>query len=696
MSKLKVTDEEVIAAIRASHGIRSRAARQLGVNVRTLIYRIDRLKGEGVHVPDSEYDPARMAREKRSVAVRELPSKSEQIEVPILPDGKIDVRELIERRKSAFARKDSAAQARKLIPVRVRGNEPIGITLLGDPHVDDDGTDLGSLERDIRVIQRTDGLYAACVGDVQNNWVGRLAKLYGEQETTTSQAWQLVEWFVEELRGHWLFMVHGNHDCHDMETEALTRRGWLRYDEIALTDEVLSLDPDTGECDWYSILGRVDRENTEGMVSIESQTVSACVTANHRILHRKRDWKKQWSALRYTSADKLPPRFRVPVSGITTRDDAPISDDWLSLTGWLLTDGSIFLAKKGAPRVTFYQSKPDTGLEGILSRLGLEHSMVVRYRDVEEVCGRALVKKARPSREYRLTAESARRVLAVIPERKKLPAWAAELSNRQFQILLEAIIAGDGSYPSNGGRTSCVVHGEKQFLDSLQSVAVCHGWSAFLSIAREKDYRLNLCQRDEWEAERGRVVSRVEASPRVWCLTVPLGNFMVRRNGKAHFSGNCWAGSSDPLRWIQRQVGVSLTGDHTVRVALKFTNGVEVRVAARHDWPGNSMWNPSHGQLRAASLTHHDHIIVSGHKHTGGYQMLRIPSTGMLAHLLQLGSYKIHDSYADALGLPSRLIAPSATAIIDPTAGELGLVRVEHDIEAAADYLTWLRARRAA
>jgi len=28
--------------------------------------------------------------------------------------------------------------------------------------------------------------------------------------------------------------------------------------------------------------------------------------------------------------------------------------------------------------------------------------------------------------------------------------------------------------------------------------------------------------------------------------------------------------------------------------------------------------------------------------------------------------------------------------------GELGLVRVEHDIEAAADYLTWLRKRRAA
>jgi hypothetical protein len=73
--------------------------------------------------------------------------------------------------------------------------------------------------------------------------------------------------------------------------------------------------------------------------------------------------------------------------------------------------------------------------------------------------------------------------------------------------------------------------------------------------------------------------------------------------------------------------------------------------------------------------------------------MMRVPATGLLTHCLQLGSYKIHDSYADALGLPSRLISPSATVIIDPLAGELGLVRVEHDIEAAADWLTWRRER---
>jgi len=370
VSATKATDKEILAALGQVNGQRAAAARLLGMSSRALMARLDSMRGKGIVIPPSGYHPATAAHLAAGLEPPKPPAKLEAIEVPRLPDGRINVRDLIERRKSSFERRDEAARARKIVPVKVRSSAPIGIVLMGDPHVDDDGTDLGRLERDIATIRRTPGLYAACVGDLQNNWVGRLAKLYGQQETTAEQAWQLVEWLVSELREDWLFMVAGNHDL--------------------------------------------------------------------------------------------------------------------------------------------------------------------------------------------------------------------------------------------------------------------------------------------------------------------------------------WSGSGDPLRWIQRQAAVGLTGDHTVRVALRFPNGAEVKIAARHDWPGNSIWNPSHGQLRAARLTHHDDVIVSGHKHTGGYQLIRNTATGRLAHLLQLGSYKTHDSYADALGLPMQMISPSAAVVIDPLAGELGIVRVEHDVESAAEYLAWLRERRAA
>ncbi len=56
-----------------------------------------------------------------------------------------------------------------------------------------------------------DGLLGANVGDVSNNWVGRLAKLYAQQSTSASQAWKLAEWLLKDLK--LLYLIGGNHDA---------------------------------------------------------------------------------------------------------------------------------------------------------------------------------------------------------------------------------------------------------------------------------------------------------------------------------------------------------------------------------------------------------------------------------------------------------------------------------------------------
>lgn len=138
-----------------------------------------------------------------------VPAKPFDIEP--LPDEKPTADELLERRKRQFDRKRRAKEARRLIPVNVRIPGPIGIAHFGDPHVDDDGTDLALLERHVAVINRTEGLFAGNVGDYSNNWVGRLAKLYGEQTLSAQEAWVLVEWLIQSC--DWLYLIGGNHDA---------------------------------------------------------------------------------------------------------------------------------------------------------------------------------------------------------------------------------------------------------------------------------------------------------------------------------------------------------------------------------------------------------------------------------------------------------------------------------------------------
>ena len=339
-----LTKQQKIEALNAYHscgGNKSAAARLLELPVGTYKARLNRaLEDPGVTAAEFERDP--------------LPSE--------LPTAE----ELLKLREKEFDRKNTAENARKLVPVRVKLDGPIGILHLGDPHVDDPGTDIYALQRHVRLIQQTPGLFGANVGDLHNNWVGRLARLYAEQSTTAQQAWVLVEWLVTSC--DWLYLILGNHDC--------------------------------------------------------------------------------------------------------------------------------------------------------------------------------------------------------------------------------------------------------------------------------------------------------------------------------------WTGAGNPIDWMRRGT-IGVTEAHGARLALTFPNGKVVRINARHDFTGHSMWSPIHGAAKAVQMGWRDHILTCGHKHTSGFVCLKCPATGLLSHAIRVAGYKIHDSYGKEKGLPNQNISPAFGTIIDPRFedDDPRLIHTVYCPEHAADYLTWLRER---
>lgn len=131
--------------------------------------------------------------------------------IPDLPDSAPSAEELLERRGRDFARKAAAAEARKLIPIQIHVDGPIGIAHFGDPHVDDDGTDIDMLQRHVDIVNRTPGLFAANCGDYTNNWIGRLARLWADESVSARDSRVLAEWLLRACS--WLFLVGGNHDA---------------------------------------------------------------------------------------------------------------------------------------------------------------------------------------------------------------------------------------------------------------------------------------------------------------------------------------------------------------------------------------------------------------------------------------------------------------------------------------------------
>ncbi len=154
-----------------------------------------------------------------AISIKDVVEKTPEIEeetldffkeknLPIEAEPVID--ELIAYRKKKFRNKQASKNFKRLIDVVINVDGPIGIAHFGDPHIDDDGTDIALLLSHVDIVNKTEGMFAGNVGDQQNNWVGRLGHLWSQQSTSAKEAWMLTEHFVRST--NWLYLIAGNHD----------------------------------------------------------------------------------------------------------------------------------------------------------------------------------------------------------------------------------------------------------------------------------------------------------------------------------------------------------------------------------------------------------------------------------------------------------------------------------------------------
>jgi len=191
----------------------------------------DLYAGIGIKTQVAKEMDISVAKAHRLLAV-DTQRKETEFETPILPDELPSAEELLERRKHQYALKDRAEEARKLIQIKVKIDGPIGILHMGDPHVDDNGTDISAIERHVGLINSTPGLFGGNVGDSQNNWVGRLAHLFGEQSLSAAEAWVLTEWLINGVE--WLYLIGGNHDVWSGAGDPLK---WMTRSQVGVFED---------------------------------------------------------------------------------------------------------------------------------------------------------------------------------------------------------------------------------------------------------------------------------------------------------------------------------------------------------------------------------------------------------------------------------------------------------------------------
>lgn len=194
------------------------AAQRLDISYNTLRETITRCEIEGYSLDGSAPIKAQYESDTRPFISPSVPSQDD------------DIDSIIERKRKVAKRAIEADDARTLVPVRLTMAGPVGLFLMGDPHVDNDGCDWPALERDLALVERQPRVMAINMGDVLDNWVGRLEKLHAMSSTKASEGWKLAEWIFNRPV-NWLALIGGNHDAWSGHRDPLK---WITRSKVPL------------------------------------------------------------------------------------------------------------------------------------------------------------------------------------------------------------------------------------------------------------------------------------------------------------------------------------------------------------------------------------------------------------------------------------------------------------------------------
>ena len=115
------------------------------------------------------------------------------VEKPYDALEEIPIDDLISSKIRAFRRKKAKNSSHRSITMS--DALPFGVAILGDPHIDNDGCNMSMLKNDLELLSKNPHVWMTTVGDLQDNWIGRLGRLYANTSSLASDGWRLISVF---------------------------------------------------------------------------------------------------------------------------------------------------------------------------------------------------------------------------------------------------------------------------------------------------------------------------------------------------------------------------------------------------------------------------------------------------------------------------------------------------------------------
>ncbi len=313
------------------------------------------------------------------------------------------------------------------------------------------------------------------------------------------------------------------HGCWSGDAEVLTKKGWIRFDELEDNIEVAQWDTDTSAI-TFTTPSHVTRAHYEGeMYQLTGTSYATNITHNHRML-----FKTYNDTIREQEVSDFIVRksARLPITGDLDGANA-MHPDFLRLLVAVQADGCI-VKTCNSIHFNFTKQRKVQRLVAILDSLGYS------YSNTRTDNGNRIL----------LHKQAALDVKAYLTKDKVFGAWLLELTKENLRIFITEIMLWDGYVVDNATHKQRVYTSvNKQNACWVQTIAHLTGHQALIrrheprELGWQPQYKvsINNAKHAQYKLMRTKTTAY---NGLVYCVTVPTGAFMVRYNGNIMVSGN--------------------------------------------------------------------------------------------------------------------------------------------------------------
>ncbi|AEJ93250.1 DNA methylase [Mycobacterium phage ShiLan] len=345
--------------------------------------------------------------------------------------------------------------------------------------------------------------------------------------------------------------------CLTADTEVLTDSGWKLGIDVTEGDLVAQWDSETDQITLAPVQ-QVFRAPWDGPMRIlRNADTDQVLTPNHRVYHRpaqrkmvsgkRRRWfDNQWQVAEAADLSTWNP-VQLPVAG--HHEGSGIGgDDYAALLGWVWTEGGFDPSGTG---VRIYQSSVNADkvaeIAALMDRIGAHK----RYDRERTYRGRVYTETM-----WFISGELAERVRADLPGKRPTYDLLWRMTGSEKLALLRAAMLGDGS--GWGTRSQQFHQKYEDDLVWLQTLLALIGRSGKVGMRPDRQCgALYLRDRATTELQARHLRDDTEHyTGEVWCVKVPTGAFVARRNGKVFITGNSgFPKSMDVSKAIDKAAG---------------------------------------------------------------------------------------------------------------------------------------------